>query len=435
MRDPALLRTILMFVPIVAGLALWHFRKPPRRAQAGILLALLWNAVGLLALNLIAVRAGWWAFDVLGGTLLGVPIDLLVGWSALWTALATVALPRWPLALVIPVAAAAGLWLDWLLMPLAEPVVVLGDRWLVGEAASLALCLVPGALLARWTADDRALPWRVAMQVSLFAAVMLWVIPQVIFEYAGGGFSAATARPGWLNVLALQLVLAPAVVGIAAVQEFMERGGGTPLPLDAPRRLVTSGPYRYVANPMQVSMVLVCCAWGLFLESWVIALCGVMAVAFGVGIGRWATEGQLERRFGRRWSQYRAAVRAWRPAWRPRPAAEQPPARLYIDSDCVPCRGVGRWLDRRAPVALEIVPAAAHPSGRLTRMTYEAALEGAPPFSARGVAAFARALEHVHLGWALAGWVVRLPVLCGIVQVLVDAVGGGPRRRISAAKP
>ena len=59
----------------------------------------------------------------------------------------------------------------------------------------------------------------------------------------------------------------------------------------------------------------------------------------------------------------------------------------------------------------------------LRRLTYVAA-DGT---TERGIRAFARALEHIHLGWALAGWVLRLPVVDRFAQLLLDAVGGGPR--------
>ena len=62
-------------------------------------------------------------------------------------------------------------------------------------------------------------------------------------------------------------------------------------------------------------------------------------------------------------------------------------------------------------------------------MTYEAGESTREtPYSVSGVQALARALEHVHLGWAFVGWITRLPVLRSMIQLLVDAVGGGPRR-------
>jgi hypothetical protein len=44
-----------------------------------------------------------------------------------------------------------------------------------------------------------------------------------------------------------------------------------------------------------------------------------------------------------------------------------------------------------------------------------------------GVRALARALEHIHLGWALLAAVMRLPVMWRVAQFLADASGAGPR--------
>ena len=44
-----------------------------------------------------------------------------------------------------------------------------------------------------------------------------------------------------------------------------------------------------------------------------------------------------------------------------------------------------------------------------------------------GVAALARALEHLNLAWAWLGWTLRLPGFCQATQLLVDALGGEPR--------
>jgi hypothetical protein len=61
----------------------------------------------------------------------------------------------------------------------------------------------------------------------------------------------------------------------------------------------------------------------------------------------------------------------------------------------------------------------------LRRITYEPA-DGRRPAS--GVEAIARALEHIHLGWAVFGFLVRLPIVCQVAQLLADASGAEPRR-------
>ena len=61
----------------------------------------------------------------------------------------------------------------------------------------------------------------------------------------------------------------------------------------------------------------------------------------------------------------------------------------------------------------------------MTRITYEPA-DGSR--AATGVEAVARALEHIHLGWALLGFLLRLPIICQLAQLLADASGAEPRR-------
>jgi hypothetical protein len=70
------------------------------------------------------------------------------------------------------------------------------------------------------------------------------------------------------------------------------------------------------------------------------------------------------------------------------------------------CRDVARWSEVRGGRHLTIVPAESHPSGALRRITYESA-DGV--YRASGIDAVARALEHIHLGWALGGCVIGLP--------------------------
>jgi len=60
----------------------------------------------------------------------------------------------------------------------------------------------------------------------------------------------------------------------------------------------------------------------------------------------------------------------------------------------------------------------------LTRMTYDPDDGSADSV---GIAALGRALEHVNLAWALVGMFVRLPGVCWLLQVVLDASGGGPK--------
>jgi hypothetical protein len=204
------------------------------------------------------------------------------------------------------------------------------------------------------------------------------------------------------------------------VQEFGERGLGTPLPYDPPERLVTSGIYSYVSNPMQISMILVVLTLALALHNLWIAGGGVIAIAYGAGFAAWHEAAETAARFGKSWTTYRSHVRSWWPQRRPWVARA---SRLYVAEECGPCSDLGRWLSRRRPVGVYLLAAEDHPIRNLERMTYEAP-DGT---EAEGVAAFARALEHLNLGWAFAGWTARLPLVRSVLQAVLDGVGAGPR--------
>lgn len=420
MIDPYLLvRGASLYLAAVATGVAWFWRRPSPRVAAAATLAFFWNLPALLLLNVCAARAGWWRFDAAGGLLLGMPVDLLLAWSWLWGAVPTVAFPDAPLPLV----AAGALALDLVLMPAASPVVRLGPSWLWGEAASIVFLLVPAQLLARWTARGDRLVARALLQVIAFSGLLLFVIPSIAIDGAGGGWVNPWSRPTWALSLIVQLLAVPTVIGLTAVQEFVTRGGGTPVPFDPPQRIVTSGVYAYVRNPMQLAAVLLLALLGLVLHNLWIAAAGIVAHLYSVGLAGWDEHEDLVRRFGNAWTEYAGRVPRWIPRWRPSIPGGRPEARLFVAGSCGMCSEVGEWFRRHDARGLAIVPAQSHPRP-LRRITYESS-DGT--YSASGIEAIARALEHVNLSWAFAGFVLRLPIVASLAQLLADASGGEPR--------
>lgn len=347
MADPAVVRAIAFYVPVAAVAFTFAATRPDRRRAGAALLATLWNLTALLAVNVIAIGAGWWRFDTVGGELAGVPVDAWFGWALLWGAVPALLPQRAPAAAVV-----AGLvWLDLGLMPLGEPVLVLGNHWLAGEALAVVAALIPGLALARTTAGGRLLAFRVAMQVVLFTALMGWVVTFALLEATGRQWAGRLDLGRPAVQLAMELIVVVSLPALAAVSELARRGGGTPYPFDPPEKLVTTGPYAYLANPMQLSMTLVLLAWGAVLGSWLVVLLAVVGAAYAAGIAGWQETVDLEQRFGDDWRRYRSEVRTWRPRWRPW-VDPGTPAALYVAPGCDPCQGVGRWFRARLPVAL-----------------------------------------------------------------------------------
>lgn len=406
-----LVRAASLYLPILLILALTLHRRPDRQRFAGALLATAWNIPALLAINLIAVRAGWWSFDAHTATVTGIPSDLWLGWALLWGAVPILATNR---PLVVGVVLFA---LDLALMPCAAPVVMLDRTWIVGEALAVATCLIPGLLLGRWTAHLEHLNARATLQTIAFTGLLLFVVPSLIFTITGESWSPLLERPRWQLVLAA-LAIAPAgAMAIQSVREFAAHGG-TPVPLDPPTALVTTGPYAYVANPMQLGATIILAAWGLLLTSSAIVAAAAMSAAFSAGIAAWTEDHELAQRFGDDWHQYRRQVRLWLPHWRP---AAPRSAVVYVASSCGPCSDVGAFITRRRSVGLD-VESAERCQEPVRRITYVCGTQ-----QASGIAAIGRSLEHVNLAWATASWIARLPVVEQLLQLITDAIGGGPR--------
>lgn len=418
-----LARYLCLLVP--AALVLLAARVDRSRdGRLAALLAGIATAVGIAALHELSRLAGWFSFAPVDGAFRGMPVDLWLGWAVLWGAVPVL------LRRVLPLPAALGLllWLDAVALPELQPLVRLGPNWLVGEVVGLLLVALPAQLLGRWSADRRHLRARAALQLVVFAALTLWLGPTAVFEYGDGSWAHLTRLPDQVLVLLAQVGLLVAVPALAAVREFVVRGHGTPYPWDPPRRLVTTGPYAYLANPMQLSGIGLVLVLAVATRSAWLAGSALAAVAFATSVAGPHERRDLADRYGPAWWAYQGQVRAWWPRGRPYPApvsnvtsAGSGPAVLWLDAECAMCRAVGAFLRARRPRRLIMLPAGEH-HPTLWRARYVAG-DG---YAAAGVAAIAHALDHLHLGWAYLGWLLRLPGVAWLAQLIVDAMIAPP---------
>jgi protein-S-isoprenylcysteine O-methyltransferase Ste14 len=431
MHRATVIRFASLYLPLTAAVLASLLRpKLPRMFAAG-LLSLLWTLPTLLIQQRINLVAHWWRFESGGVVLLGMPLECFIGWAILWGLVPQLTFRRLPLPLVLVLMAALDLWL----MPLSRPVVQLQKPWLFGEAAALALVLAPALFIARWTIDNTHLSFRAALQVVLSGLLFLFLLPEVAFALhptAGGAsvWSPLLHMPARFRQAAVQVLLLLAVPGVSAVTEFTQRGFGTPIPYDPPRRLVESGIYRYCANPMQLFCAVVLVLWACLLRNpWLLAAAG-MSIVYSAGIAHWDENNELAIRFGASWRQYRRAVPVWRLRWRPHHTGAS--ARLYMARSCSSCNEIRQWIEQRRPIGLELIEAETLPQDSIRRLRYDPA-DGTAPVE--GIVAFARALEHLNLAWAYCGITLRLPGVHQALQLVMDASGFGPRAIPSRCEP
>ncbi len=122
---------------------------------------------------------------------------------------------------------------------------------------------------------------------------------------------ATTPQPAvWPATL---LIAAGAASYVRCLWLFATVGRGTPATWDAPNRLVTVGPYRWVRNPIYVGAFLIVLgqAW-LFLSPSLLLYAILLALGFHALVVGYE-EPTLRRRFGEDYEAYRRGVPRWLP--------------------------------------------------------------------------------------------------------------------------
>lgn len=155
---------------------------------------------------------------------------------------------------------------------------------------------------------------RALLYATSFVAVVLVLPPAALLEWLGIEPQGAGGAPQVAG-----LILVAAGVGLMAwcVTTFAVIGRGTPAPFDPPRRLVRSGPYGVVRNPMYIGAGSTLMGAALYYGSLVLL---ALVLAFGVAASlfvRFYEEPTLTRLFGSDYRAYRERVPRWWPGRRP----------------------------------------------------------------------------------------------------------------------
>jgi protein-S-isoprenylcysteine O-methyltransferase Ste14 len=113
------------------------------------------------------------------------------------------------------------------------------------------------------------------------------------------------------------LLLASAAFLVHAFARFVVDGLGTPAPVAPTERLVVSGVYRHVRNPMYLAVTGAIVGQALlFGQLWLLAYAAAF-LAVTAAFVNWYEEPTLARQFPQDYPAYRAAVPGWWPRLRP----------------------------------------------------------------------------------------------------------------------
>ena len=152
----------------------------------------------------------------------------------------------------------------------------------------------------------------------LGSAIFLVIAPGTLAVYVPWTFTRWRMAPplfgfSSLRILGGLMIAAGLPVLLDSFARFAIQGLGTPAPVAPPQRLVVTGLYRYVRNPMYVAVTSLIFGQGLLLGSMALLEYGLV-----VWLGFFAfvllyEEPTLRGKFGKEYEDYRARVPRWIP--------------------------------------------------------------------------------------------------------------------------
>jgi protein-S-isoprenylcysteine O-methyltransferase Ste14 len=121
---------------------------------------------------------------------------------------------------------------------------------------------------------------------------------------------------GQMLFLALVLLAAGGVIYVWCVWNFAVIGRGTPAPIDAPKKLVVRGPYRYSRNPMYTGALTVILGWTVMFRAMNLLIYMICVGIFFHLFVVFYEEPHLTRLFGDEYREYCDKVNRWLPRLR-----------------------------------------------------------------------------------------------------------------------
>lgn len=166
------------------------------------------------------------------------------------------------------------------------------------------------AFYLRFTGKQFSTLQKVGSMVPGFI-IFLVVSPFVIFKisvYLSSYIPLSFPRTMELVILAVSLAVAMTLMSWALVELWI-KGQGTPAPITPTRRLVTTGPYRWCRNPIELGTNMYFFALGIFFDSLVVGiLCMIFGLILGTAYIKIIEEKEMLVRFGKPYDEYLHSV-------------------------------------------------------------------------------------------------------------------------------
>lgn len=387
---------------------LFFIKKQEQKTNWSFFYSTLWLTFSLPIVNYLCVKYNLWIFISETDLTIKIPYDILFIWIIFWGILPFYILKgKYPLLTFLIL-----LWIDILFMPELEMlgVLKLNENWMIGEFALLLLVWLPAYLWGTYSYTNKHLNFRAFLQVCTMGLLILVIIPFIAISYTSNNFSFEKIRP-----YIFQLTFIIVLPSLAAVNDLVKKGKGTPFPYDKTSELVQTGVYAYCRNPIQWSFTFLFIPISIYYESYLLLTGIIISIAYTLGVSNPQEYSDMEDRFDNKWRKYKKNVPNWRFLWKPQ---NIPAGTLYFKKDCNQCEQVKKWFEKRATCNLQIKYEHEFTGKKLLQATYTDYNNN----NHKSIVAIANGFEHINLFWASLGWFIRLPIIHHVLQAIIDSM-------------
>ena len=183
---------------------------------------------------------------------------------------------------------------------------------LLGLGYNLFLCLHSSLFRASHSHSIAINGAKTLIQILCIWTVALVAIPYVLMESFG---QLTMPAADFRLAISLILFVGCSLLGLTSSFFMVRDGHGTPLPLDQTNRLVESGPYRFVRNPMAIAGIGQGLAIAILFQSLPILVYALLGAVVWHFVVRPIEERDMVQRFGQPYRDYQNRVRCWIPTF------------------------------------------------------------------------------------------------------------------------
>ena len=161
---------------------------------------------------------------------------------------------------------------------------------------------------------EKSLNFRVFKAIMALPVPVAVVIPLILLYCSGWQQDNMTL---WAILVGVAIFIIGLMLACSTIILFPKQGNGTHAPWDPSNKLIITGPYAYVRNPMITGIVLILTGEALILASWAIGLWSVVFLIINMFYFLLSEEPGLRKRFGNDYEEYCRNVPRYIPRWTP----------------------------------------------------------------------------------------------------------------------